>query len=396
MIKPVTKTKIEQIRQCLAGTGITTEKRGGEVLLTGGKISIRAISEAHRLGKLKLPYKIELHGDVYWDACDETPMEQSSIKVVGDLYIGDDTDIVVLPNQLTVFGNIIISNRLVDCQFPEWMFVDGDVDVSYTKEVRISAHTTITGLLSMNEYHFELPEHLTVGNLLAENVSFSRIPESLIVSEDFRLRHCLSLTSLPPQLHVGSANFDLIGNLIEIPENFIAFGDFTAHFQVSNQPNRITILGYLDWSYNPIPPYTFAYSMYCAGIQVDSIPETIHIQNDLDIEELEYMRRLPKTLNVYGKTTIFHHTFLEIPDGFVCKGSLTLDVRCQHCLPADMTICGDLTIYRTQQRLAEFEELLQHRNYSAEQKQQYLAAWKPNTLPVDARVLGKVQFITPR
>lgn len=392
-MKVVTKAKIEQIRQCLIGTGVTVGKRGSEILLTGRKISICTISDNLRLCRVRLPYKIELHGDVYWDAQLESPLEESSINVVGDLYIGDDTDVVVLPRHLAVNGNIIISNKLVNCLFPEWMLVNGNMDISYTKEVCISAHTTITGSLTMREYPFELPEHLTVGNLFAESVSFSRIPESLIVHEDFLLRDCPALTSLPQQLHVGSAKFDLIQNYIGIPENFIAFGDFTAHFQVSNQPNRITILGYLDWSYNPIPPYAFAYSMYCAGIPIDAIPETIHIQNDLEIEELEHLRRLPKTLNVYGKTTIFHHTFLDIPDGFVCKGSLTLDVKYQHCLPADMTICGDLTVYRTQKSLVEFRELLQYHDYSDEQKQHFLDVWNPNTLPVDARVFGEVRFI---
>ena len=262
----------------------------------------------------------------------ENNLPNIPITVNEDLDLSTFTEVVELPNNLTVLGNINLKACISLSALPNNLNVHGDLDLEGCTSLRaLTADLTVTGSINLKGCTglTTLPENFQVGeNLNLEGcTSLITLPKNLNVSGELVLRGCSHLTTIEEGLNVGGALnlgrvldfWDEVAiegciSLTKFPKNLRVGGDLNLEgcSVLKELPEGIVVEGRINLK-------------VCTSLE--GIPEDLQVivMGDIDLEGCSSLKYLPENLQCKGELNLDGCTGLtELPDGMNIPGHLGL------------------------------------------------------------------------
>ena len=238
----------------------------------------------------------------------ENNLPDIPITVNEDLDLSTFTEVIELPNNLTVLGNINVKACISLSALPNNLNVHGDLDLEGCTSLRaLTADLNVTGSINLKGCTglTTLPENFQVGeNLHLDGcISLLSIPKNLSVNGDMFLRECPNLTTIYERLRV---------------EGSLYMGNYEKHYRIkidgctnlSSISEWLSVGGELDLN-------------GCAALR--ELPEGLHVGGKINLKNCTSLIKLPEDIQVMGDINLDRCSGLRsFPENLQCKGSLTL------------------------------------------------------------------------
>ena len=255
-----------------------------------------------------------------------------------------------LPNGLVVKGNINLSSSHIE-QLPDDVKIGGDLTLSYTKHLQRlpDTFTKINGNLDLynstcshwgnaltfigggancrNSAITKLPHNLTInGSLSLEYSAITKLPDNLTIEKNLDVSNT-AILNIPKNLTLGGRFKSDNSGLIKIDNGVVGLNDIPPGSTINDNlymrkntvltrlPDNLTINGYVDWSDTKLDRLPRGLKvrnhLTLSGTLITHIPDDLVVGGELDISNTG-VRHFPK----YQKNLRINQTFItHIPNG---------------------------------------------------------------------------------
>ena len=216
---------------------ILTSRRTPEERLKNWKIATNKMVQQY--------IKDGSEGDLYLSELPFDIVLPDNLTIGGDLSMRN-SKITTLPNNLTVNGKLNISDTEITT-LPDSLKVSGDLDISDTKITTFPDSLKVSGTLNIAHTKITtLPDNLELKNLSLSNTKIKFLPDNLKVDGYLDLSDT-EITSLPNNL-IANGNLMMANTKIQsLPDNLKVNGLDVSNTPISVLPNRLN-LTHLDIS----------------------------------------------------------------------------------------------------------------------------------------------------
>jgi len=257
---------------------------------------------------------------------------------------------VKLPNNLTIKGNLSVSNlshplpkglkvegelSVFSClitELPNDIKVGSNIDLSYSMIEKLPDNFKVNGDLNLKDTSISvLPENLNIkGTLNISRTDIIELPDS--VKYDRLIAFDSKIKKLPISyfLKYKYDNIDLAGTCVdELPDNLTVKNLNLSESKIDIlKAKNLVVTNNLDLNFSTVA----------------SLPENITVGNDLDLRFTKNLKELPMLKKV-GNDLILHNSKIKkLPDNLTVGGNLKL-INCPIVkLPKNLTVGGDLNL----------------------------------------------------
>lgn len=232
-----------------------------------------------------------------------------SICMKGQIYIYNSLNKIIIPDNLTVKGSLMIDDGNIT-KLPKSLVVTGLFLCTSNSIRKIPDDLKASSLSICSRNLKKFPEHMNhfKGSLILDHCKIEKLPDNLIVGNHLSIKYT-NIKKLPDNLKVGKtlflSNTNLVDDTIGFKTRNLSFNSLNAK-EISD---GLKLRGDLNLEYS----------------EIETLPKNLEIGGDLLLSHCKKLKELPIGLKVGGMIEIDDSMLSTIPEEYHLQKKIRID-----------------------------------------------------------------------